>query len=86
VNVDVSQGELGLALTVGSDVFEKAEPVSLVQGALGYLKGFKILGVRHVERVVPIGTPLTVVGEVCLLSVSGPKYVLYLSLLCCLPC
>jgi E3 ubiquitin-protein ligase MUL1 len=42
VNVDVSQGELGLALTVGSDVFEKAEPVSLVQGALGYLKGFKV--------------------------------------------
>lgn len=42
MNVDVSQGELGLALTVGSDVFEKAEPVSLVQGALGYLKGFKV--------------------------------------------
>ncbi|KAG7585262.1 E3 Ubiquitin ligase GIDE-type [Arabidopsis thaliana x Arabidopsis arenosa] len=63
VNVAVSQGEIRLALTVGSDVFEKAEPVSLVQGTLDYLKGLKILGVRRVEHVVPIGTPLTVVGE-----------------------
>ncbi|XP_020890317.1 E3 ubiquitin-protein ligase SPL1 isoform X2 [Arabidopsis lyrata subsp. lyrata] len=63
VNVAVSQGEIGLALTVGSDVFEKAEPVSLVQGTLDYLKGLKILGVRRVEHVVPIGTPLTIVGE-----------------------
>jgi E3 ubiquitin-protein ligase MUL1 len=89
VNVDVSQGELGLALTVGSDVFEKAEPVSLVQGALGYLKGFKILGVRHVERVVPIGTPLTVVGEAVRDGMGnvriqkpeqGPFYVTYIPL------
>ncbi|CAD5315835.1 unnamed protein product [Arabidopsis thaliana] len=89
VNADVSQGEIGLALTVGSDVFEKAEPVSLVQGALGYLKGFKILGVRHVERVVPIGTPLTVVGEAVRDGMGnvriqkpeqGPFYVTYIPL------
>lgn len=42
MNVAVSQGELGLALTVGSDVFEKSEPLSLVQKTLDYLKGLKV--------------------------------------------
>lgn len=42
MNVAVSQGEIGLALMVGSDVFEKAKPVSLVQGTLDYLKGLKV--------------------------------------------
>ncbi|XP_023643900.1 E3 ubiquitin-protein ligase SPL1 isoform X2 [Capsella rubella] len=89
VNVAVSQGEIGLALTVGSDVFEKSVPVSLVQGALSYLKGLQILGVRRIEHVVPIGTPLTVVGEAVKDGMGnvriqkpeqGPFYVSYIPL------
>ncbi|XP_010470223.1 PREDICTED: E3 ubiquitin-protein ligase SPL1-like [Camelina sativa] len=89
VDVAVSQGEIGLALTVGSDVFEKSEPVSLVQRTLDYLKGLQILGVRRIERIVPIGTPLTVVGEAVKDDMGnvriqkpeqGPFYVSYIPL------
>nr|GMD66812.1 E3 ubiquitin-protein ligase SP1 [Ipomoea batatas] len=30
---------------------------------LDYLQGLKMLGVKRVERVLPVGTPLTVIGE-----------------------
>ncbi|VVB06687.1 unnamed protein product [Arabis nemorensis] len=63
VNVAGTQGAIGFTLTVGSEVFEKPEPSSLVRGTLDYLRGLKMLGVRRIERVLPIGTPLTVVGE-----------------------
>ncbi|CAK9175852.1 unnamed protein product [Ilex paraguariensis] len=53
----------GLALTVGSEVFEESGR-SLVRGTLDYLQGLKMLGVKRIERVLPTGTPLTVVGEV----------------------
>ncbi|CAH8337583.1 unnamed protein product [Eruca vesicaria subsp. sativa] len=70
VNVSGAENALGFALTVGSEVFEKSEPSSsLVPGTLAYLQGFKMLGVRRFEYVLPIGTWLTVVGEVCLLLV-----------------
>ncbi|KAK1396725.1 hypothetical protein POM88_006588 [Heracleum sosnowskyi] len=32
-------------------------------GTLDYLQGLKMLGVKRTERVLPVGTPLTVVGE-----------------------
>ncbi|KAL1197640.1 E3 ubiquitin-protein ligase SPL1 [Cardamine amara subsp. amara] len=63
VNVVGAQGEIGFPLTLGSEVFKEAEPSSLVRGILDYLKGLKMLGVKYIERVLPIGTPLTVVGE-----------------------
>ncbi|XP_048597354.1 E3 ubiquitin-protein ligase SPL1 [Brassica napus] len=63
VNVSGAETALGFAFTVGSEVFEKPEPSSLLPGALAYLQGLKMLGVRRFEYVLPIGTWLTVVGE-----------------------
>ncbi|KAH9563027.1 hypothetical protein CY35_05G103500 [Sphagnum magellanicum] len=51
-----------MELTVASEVFEECGR-SLVRGTLDYLQGLKMLGVKRVERVLPTGTPLTVVGE-----------------------
>lgn len=56
------RGATGLVLTVGSEVFEEAGR-SFVRGTLDYLQGLKMLGVKRIERVLPVGTPLTVVGE-----------------------
>ncbi|KAB1203179.1 hypothetical protein CJ030_MR8G028453 [Morella rubra] len=53
------------ALPVGSEVFEESGR-SLVRGTLDYLQGLKMLGVKRIERVLPTGTSLTVVGEVLL--------------------
>ncbi|KAJ4896458.1 E3 Ubiquitin ligase family protein [Raphanus sativus] len=66
VNVSGSESELGLALTVAIEVFEKHdEPSSLhLPGTVDdYLQGREMLGVRGIEYVLPIGTRLTVVGE-----------------------
>ncbi|MQL72445.1 hypothetical protein Taro_004748 [Colocasia esculenta] len=52
----------GLVLTVASELFEESGR-SLVRGTLDYLQGLKMLGVKRVERVLPMGTSLTVVGE-----------------------
>ncbi|XP_024361279.1 E3 ubiquitin-protein ligase SP1 [Physcomitrium patens] len=52
----------GMELTVASEVFEESGR-SLVRGTLDYLQGLKMLGVKRVERVLPTGTNLTVVGE-----------------------
>ncbi|GAB2281286.1 Subtilisin-like protease 1, variant 2 [Dionaea muscipula] len=52
----------GLELTVASEVFEESGR-SLVRGTLDYLQGLKMLGVKRIERVLPTGTPLTVIGE-----------------------
>lgn len=57
-----ARGASGLALTVGSEVFEESGR-SLVRGTLDYLQGLKMLGVKRIERVLPTGTSLTVVGE-----------------------
>ncbi|KAH0465667.1 hypothetical protein IEQ34_005770 [Dendrobium chrysotoxum] len=57
-----ARGSAGLALTVASEVFEESGR-SLVRGTLDYLQGLKMLGVKRTERVLPMGTPLTVVGE-----------------------
>ncbi|XP_057964837.1 E3 ubiquitin-protein ligase SP1 [Malania oleifera] len=57
-----ARGATGLALTVGSEVFEESGR-SLVRGTLDYLQGLKMLGVKRIERVLPTGTSLTVVGE-----------------------
>ncbi|KAG9157005.1 hypothetical protein Leryth_009042 [Lithospermum erythrorhizon] len=57
-----ARGASGLVLTVGSEVFEESGK-SLVRGTLDYLQGLKMLGVKRIERVLPTGTPLTVVGE-----------------------
>ncbi|KAK1396729.1 hypothetical protein POM88_006592 [Heracleum sosnowskyi] len=71
-----ARGASGLALTVGSEVFEESGR-SLVRGTLDYLQGLKMLGVKRTERVLPVGTPLTVVGEFvihidALVSTIGP--------------
>lgn len=57
-----ARGATGLVLTVGSEVFEESGR-SLVRGTLDYLQGLKMLGVKRIERVLPTGTSLTVVGE-----------------------
>ncbi|KAL9239214.1 hypothetical protein vseg_013554 [Gypsophila vaccaria] len=57
-----ARGATGMELTVGSELFEESGR-SLVRGTLDYLQGLKMLGVKRTERVLPTGTPLTVVGE-----------------------
>ncbi|XP_024514852.1 E3 ubiquitin-protein ligase SP1 [Selaginella moellendorffii] len=57
-----ARGAAGLELTIASEVFEESGR-SLVRGTLDYLQGLKMLGVKRVERVLPTGTALTVVGE-----------------------
>ncbi|KAL4038733.1 hypothetical protein IC575_002357 [Cucumis melo] len=49
-------------LPVVSEVFEESGR-SLMRGTLDYLQGLKMLGVKRIERVLPTGTSLTVVGE-----------------------
>ncbi|XP_010418429.1 PREDICTED: E3 ubiquitin-protein ligase SP1 [Camelina sativa] len=62
VHVMGARGATGFALTVGSEVFEESGR-SLVRGTLDYLQGLKMLGVKRIERVLPTGISLTVVGE-----------------------
>lgn len=57
-----ARGANGLELAVASEVFEESGR-SLVRGTLDYLQGLKMLGVKRMERVLPTGTTLTVVGE-----------------------
>ncbi|KAH9305306.1 hypothetical protein KI387_009710, partial [Taxus chinensis] len=57
-----ARGASGLELTVASEFFEESGR-SFVRGTLDYLHGLKMLGVKRVERVLPTGTALTVVGE-----------------------
>jgi len=57
-----ARGAAGLELTVASEVIEESGR-SLVRDALDYMQGLKMLGVKRVERVLPTGTALTVVGE-----------------------
>ncbi|XP_068662074.1 E3 ubiquitin-protein ligase SP1-like isoform X2 [Aristolochia californica] len=57
-----AKGATGFVLTVASEVFEESGR-SLVRGTLDYLQGLKMLGVKRIERVLPTGTSLTVVGE-----------------------
>ncbi|XP_048236160.1 E3 ubiquitin-protein ligase SP1 isoform X4 [Ricinus communis] len=57
-----ARGASGFALTVGSEVFEESGR-SLVRGTLDYLQGLKMLGVKRIERVLPTGTSLSVIGE-----------------------
>ncbi|KAL6505100.1 Subtilisin-like protease 1 [Orobanche gracilis] len=70
VHVVGARGATGLTLTVGSEVFEGSGR-SLGHGTLDYLQGLKMLGVKRIERVLPTGTPLTVVGEVATGMASG---------------
>lgn len=54
-----ARGATGLDLTVGSEVLEESgRPV-----VRDYVQGLKMLGVKRIERVLPTGTPVTVVGE-----------------------
>ncbi|KAF5196628.1 E3 ubiquitin-protein ligase sp1 [Thalictrum thalictroides] len=62
VHVLGARGATGLVLTVASETFEESGR-SLVRGTLDYLQGLKMLGVKRIERVLPTGTSLTVVGE-----------------------
>ncbi|KAM7253762.1 hypothetical protein ACFE04_031444 [Oxalis oulophora] len=57
-----ARGATGFVLPVGSEVFEESGR-SLVRGTLDYLQGLKMLGVKRIERVLPTGSSLTVVGE-----------------------
>ncbi|XVF21827.1 hypothetical protein REPUB_Repub12eG0123300 [Reevesia pubescens] len=57
-----ARGAAGFALTVGSEMFEESGR-SIVRGTLDYLQGLKMLGVKRIERVLPTGSSLTVVGE-----------------------
>ncbi|KAL9672557.1 hypothetical protein QQ045_028808 [Rhodiola kirilowii] len=62
VHVVGARGASGFALAVASEIFEESGR-SLVRGTLDYLQGLKMLGVKRIERVLPTGTSLTVVGE-----------------------
>ncbi|KAJ1435743.1 E3 Ubiquitin ligase, GIDE-type [Sesbania bispinosa] len=62
VHVVGARGATGFVLPVGSEAFEESGR-SLVRGTLDYLQGLKMLGVKRIERVLPVGTSLTVVGE-----------------------
>ncbi|KAA3488827.1 mitochondrial ubiquitin ligase activator of NFKB 1-like [Gossypium australe] len=53
----------GFALTFGSEVFDDSGR-SIGRGTLDYRQGLMMLGVERIERVLPIGSSLTVVGEV----------------------
>ncbi|CAL9245316.1 unnamed protein product [Arabidopsis halleri] len=57
VNVVGAENAMALALKVGGEVFEGSKP------SADCLKGLVMLGVRRTEHVLPIGTPVTVVGE-----------------------
>lgn len=57
-----ARGATGFVLPVASEVFEESGR-SLVRGTLDYLQGLKMLGVKRIERVLPTGTSLTIVGE-----------------------
>ncbi|KAK2403719.1 E3 Ubiquitin ligase family protein [Trifolium repens] len=63
VRVFGARGASGFALPVGSEAFEQSSP-DLERGTLDYLQGLKMLGVKRIERVLPVGTSLTAVGEV----------------------
>lgn len=65
VNVVGAKKAVGLELTVASDVYEEKES-SIIRGSIEYVQGIKSLGVKRVEKVLPIGTNLTVVGEAVL--------------------
>lgn len=52
----------GLVLPVVCEAFEESGR-SIVRGTLDYLQGLKMLGVKRIERILPTGTSLTVVGE-----------------------
>nr|KAJ0197957.1 hypothetical protein LSAT_V11C700385780 [Lactuca sativa] len=69
-----AHGAAGLVLTVGSEVFEESGR-SLVRGTLDYLQGLK-----RIERVLPTGTPLTVVGEVLYFHTSFLKVLMIIQL------
>lgn len=51
-----------LALTVSGDVFKEDER-PLARRAVDHLLGWKVLGMRRVERVLPVGAVVTAVGE-----------------------
>ncbi|KAK2403721.1 E3 Ubiquitin ligase family protein [Trifolium repens] len=63
VRVVGARGATGFVLPVASEAFEESGR-TLVRGTLDYLQGLKMLGVRRIERVLPVGTSLNVVGEV----------------------
>ncbi|KAK3224587.1 hypothetical protein Dsin_004449 [Dipteronia sinensis] len=54
---------LGSVLTAGKEVFDGSVG-SRLNEKLGYPQGIKMLGVDHVERLLPIGAPMTVIGQV----------------------
>ncbi|TKY62486.1 Mitochondrial ubiquitin ligase activator of nfkb 1 [Spatholobus suberectus] len=62
VHVVGARDAMDFVLPVGSEVFEGSGQ-SLVGGTLDYFHGIKMLGIKRIERVLPIGTSLTVVGE-----------------------
>lgn len=62
VHVVGARGASGFGLNIASEVFEESGR-SLVRGTLDYLQGLKMLGVKTIERVLPIGSSLTIVGE-----------------------
>ncbi|XP_050363408.1 E3 ubiquitin-protein ligase SP1 [Argentina anserina] len=62
VHVVGARGATGFCLPVASEVFEESGR-SLVRGTLDYLQGLKMLGVKRIERVLPTGSSLSVVGE-----------------------
>ncbi|CAJ2629266.1 unnamed protein product [Trifolium pratense] len=63
VRVFGARGATGFELPVGSEAFEQSG-LDLERGKLDYIQGLKMLGVKRIERVLPVGTSMTAVGEV----------------------
>lgn len=63
-----ASGDLGLVIS--GDVFQEDER-PLAHRAVDHLLGWKVLGARRVERVLPVGSVVTAVGEVARLQ-GGP--------------
>lgn len=57
-----ARGAAGLELPVATEVFEDTGR-NVMRGTLDYLQGIKVLGVKRVEKVLPVGAAMTVVGE-----------------------
>lgn len=73
VLVEDARSATGLPLSKVYDAFESTSK-GMVRNSFDYLRGLKLLGVRHTERLLALGSSLTCVGEVSRLE--GGKLVL----------
>ncbi|MCH96258.1 mitochondrial-like ubiquitin ligase activator of NFKB 1-like, partial [Trifolium medium] len=69
VHVAGARGATGFVYPIVSSKFDESGQ-TLVCGTLDSLRDKKILGLKRIERVLPVGTSLTVVGQIA----NGARY------------